>query len=314
MLTSLARGVWSLGAFRFLLGIGEPGNYTAAPKAVSEWFPVKERALAVGIYTAGATLGATIAPPLIAVMAGHFGWRGVFVVTGSLGLLWLVPWLVFYRTPPEAVAEQQAAGKSTESAWRAAARRPETWILTIARLLTDPVWYFYLFWFPKYLTDARGLSLAGVGKIGWIPYLAADIGCIVGGYLSGMLIARGLAPVRSRLYVMAAAAAILPFSPFVAWAPTPLVSALIAGTAGFAHFCWLISLSAVIVDLTPKHLLGTVFGIVAAGSGLGGMISTNLVGRMVTSYSYTPVFVAMAVLHPLAYVMVRTLRNRAAAA
>jgi MFS transporter, ACS family, hexuronate transporter len=315
MLTSLARGVWSLGFFRFLLGMGEPGNYTAAPKAVSEWFPPKERALAVGIYTAGATLGATIAPPLIAVMAGHFGWRGVFVVTGSLGLIWLVPWLLLYRTPPEAVAAQQAAASAAavESPWRAAARRPETWILTVARLLTDPVWYFYLFWFPKYLTDARGLSLMGVGKIAWIPYLAADIGCILGGYFSGRLIARGKTPAGSRVFVMGLAAAVLPLSPFVALAPDPLIATLIAATAGFAHFCWLISLSALIVDLTPKHLVGIVFGIVAAGSGLGGMLSTNLVGRMVTSYSYTPVFVAMGVLHPIAFLLVRGLRRRSPA-
>jgi ACS family hexuronate transporter-like MFS transporter len=314
MLTSLARGVWSLGAFRFLLGMGEPGNYTAAPKAVSEWFPPKERALAVGVYTAGATLGATIAPPLIAVMTVHFGWRGVFVVTGALGLLWVAPWLMLYRTPPEAAAEEAATAVDGENPWRAAARRSETWILCAARLLTDPVWYFYLFWFPKYLTDARGLSLMEVGKIAWVPYLAADIGCIVGGYLSGKLVARGGAPAPSRIRIMAAAAMVLPLSPFVAYAPSPLAAVLIAGTAAFAHYCWLISLSALVVDLVPKRLVGIVFGIVAAGSGLGGMISTNLVGRMVTSYSYTPVFIAMGVLHPLAYLLIRGLRRRQAEA
>jgi ACS family hexuronate transporter-like MFS transporter len=309
MMTSFSRSVWSLGFFRFLLGIGEPGNYTAAPKAVSEWFPPKERALVIGIYTAGATLGATIAPPVVAFLAAQFGWRAVFVCTGSLGLIWVIPWLLIYRTPP-ATAEERAAPAPTGSPWKAVLTRRETWILTIGRLLTDPVWYFYLFWFPKYLTDSRHLTLVQVGRIAWIVYLAADIGCIFGGYLSGKFIQRGGKPVPSRIKVMRIAAVVLPLSPLVAFAPTPLTAVLLASTAAFAHLCWQISLGAIIVDIFPKHLVGTVFGLVAAGSGLGGMISTNLVGRMVTGYSYTPVFIAMGLLHPVAFLLVRTLRNK----
>jgi ACS family hexuronate transporter-like MFS transporter len=324
MLTSLSRGVVSLGFFRFLLGIGEPGNYTAAPKAVSEWFPAKERGLVVGIYTAGATLGATIAPPLIAYLASQFHWRSVFLFTGSLGLLWVIPWLWLYRKPedhPRLTSEERklildrehAAEESealpAEGRWSYILKRRTTWLLIFGRMLTDPVWYFYLFWFPKYLTDARHLSLAEVGRIAWIVYLAADIGCILGGYLSGVLIRRGVAPAKSRIWVMGLAAVLLPLSPLINIVESPLAAVMIAGVAAFAHLSWQISLSTMIVDLYPKALVGTVFGIVAAGSGLGGILSTELVGRAVSGYSYAPIFIVMGFLHPIAYLMIRSIRT-----
>ncbi len=324
ILTSLSRSVYSLGFFRFLLGIGEPGNYTAAPKAVSEWFPARERGLVIGIYTAGATLGATIAPPVIAFLASHFHWRTVFLFTGSLGLLWVVPWLWLYRRPeehPRLTDKEREVIKENgnnpaesdemppEGRWRHILGRKETWLLMVSRMITDPVWYFYLFWFPKYLTDARHLTLAEVGRIAWLVYLAADIGCIAGGYISGRLIQRGMAPARSRLWVMGAAAVLLPLSPLVNSASSPLMAVGIAAVAAFAHLAWQISLGALIVDIYPKPVVGTVFGLVAAGSGFGGMLSTNLVGRAVTYWSYAPVFVVMGFLHPFAFLLVRTVRH-----
>ncbi len=329
MLTSLSSSLLSLGFFRFLLGVGEPGNYTAAPKAVSEWFPAKERGLVIGIYTAGATLGATIAPPVIAYLAAHFHWRSVFLFTGSLGLIWVIPWLWLYRRPEvhprltdeerdiiagDASASAEVAEVPSEGRWKYILGRRETWMLMVGRMMTDPVWYFYLFWFPKYLTDGRHLSLAEVGRIAWLVYLAADIGCLLGGYLSGVLIKRGMVPARSRIWVMAMAAVLLPLSPLINSASSPLMAVGIASIAAFAHLAWQISLSTLIVDIYPKSVVGTVFGLVAAGSGLGGMISTNLVGRAVTDYSYAPVFVVMGFLHPIAFLMLRTIRTNKASA
>lgn len=310
MLTSLSRSAFSLGAFRFLLGVGEPGNYTAAPKAVSEYFPAKERGLVIGIYTAGATLGATLAPPLVAFLGGRFGWRYAFVCTGSLGLIWLIPWLLIYRTPREAVArpEDISPGAGAD-VWSEILRRRETWLLMVSRLLTDPVWYFLLFWFPKYLNDSRHLTLAQTGQIAWIVYFAADLGCISSGYFSGLLIRRGLSPPTSRVRMMALSAILLPLSPLVAFSPTPLMAVLIAAIAAFGHLSWQTSLSTLLVDIYPKRLLGTAFGLVAAGSGLGGMLSTNLVGRVVTNFSYTPIFIAMGFLHPLAWLLIRKVRT-----
>jgi ACS family hexuronate transporter-like MFS transporter len=322
LLTAFARSALSLGVFRFLLGLGEAGNYTAAPKAVSEWFQPKERALAVGIYTAGAMVGATISPPLISWLGGNFGWRMAFVATGGLGLLWLAPWLWLYREPwrhpritPEEAASvlarppAPAARRSEWQSWKEAASYRAAWLLMSARLLTDSVWYFYLFWFPKYLMDARGLSLAEVGRVAWVVYLAADLGSVIGGALSGRLIRRGHAPVRARLYVMGSAALLAPLGALMALRPPLEIALLLAALVSFCHLTWQVTLTALVVDLIPQRIVATVFGLVAAGSGLGGLLSTDAIGRLVTAYSYAPVFALMAVLHPAAFLLVRTLRR-----
>ncbi len=325
IMTSLSRSAFSLGAFRFLLGIGEPGNYTAAPKAVSEWFPPKERALVVGIYTAGATLGATIAPPVIAVLATRWSWRAAFVLTGSLGLLWVIPWLWLYQRPekhPRITPAEWAlvgphvshpdVGEATSSErqrWLLLLRRSDTWLLLISRVLTDPVWYFYLFWFPKYLSDARHLSLLQVGKMAWFVYLAADIGAVLGGWISGLLIKRGMRPVPSRLRVMKAAACLVPLSPLVAFVPSAHLAVLFSSIVVLAHLTWQVTLGTLIVDLYPRVLIATVSGLIATGSGLGGVLSTNVVGHLVSSYSYTPVFAMMGLLHPCALLLVLRVRE-----
>ena len=323
-LTAFSRSARSLGVFRFLLGLGEAGNYTAAPKAVSEWLPAKDRALAVGIYTAGATVGATIAPPLIAWLATLYGWRGAFVITAVLGLLWLGPWLWLYRSPwqhpriTEAektiVPPRQAAtpgGKVSEwQHWKAVLLDRRAWLLTASRMLTDPVWYFYLFWFPKYLTDARGLSLAEVGKVAWVVYLAADVGSLAGGWLSGFLIRRGIQPVASRLRVMSMVVMVVPFGALIAFNPSVELALLFGAVVALGHLTWQVTLGALIVDIWPQRTVATVFGLIAAGSGFGGLLSTDLVGRLVTSYSYVPVFALMALLHPCALLLVRMAGSR----
>ena len=181
------------------------------------------------------------------------------------------------------------------------------WQLLFARLLTDPVWYFYLFWFPKYLTDSRHLSLTAVSKMAWVVYLAADLGCLAAGYFSAVLIRKGVLPARARVRLMIISALLLPFSPFVAIAPNAWIAIFVASLATFGHLSWQTSLSSLILDLYPKRFVGIVFGIVAAGSGLGGMVSTGLVGFSVTHYSYTPVFAVMGMLHPIALLLIRSI-------
>ncbi|MFD2431874.1 MFS transporter [Sphingobium scionense] len=169
---------------------------------MSEHFPPKERGIALGIYTVGAMIGATLAPPLIAGIALHFGWRAAFIVTGATGLVWLVVWLNLYpRNAPEPKEEQISEG----ALWGRILRDRSVWLLAGARAVADPVWYFYLFWFPKYLTDIYGLTLIAVASMAWIVYLAADLGSIGGGFFSSRLIARGVAPATSRIIVMGAA-------------------------------------------------------------------------------------------------------------
>lgn len=320
VLTGTARSVFTLGLYRFLLGLGEPGNYTVAPRAVAEWFPPKERGLAIGIYTAGATIGATIAPPLIAFLALQFNWRAAFYFTGAMGLIWIIPWLLVYRKPASAVhseclalagntATHSQVGMPTRarnqpaSPWKEVFADVNVWRLCLARFMTDPVWYFYLFWFPKYLTDARSLSLREVGAFGWIVYLAADVGSIVGGFLSGSLIARGVSAVDARLKVMFLMAAILPLTLVAPFVDSLAAAFTLASISAFAHLGWQVTLTALATDLFPQRILATAFGVVAAGSGLGGFISAWFVGYLVSNYSYSPVFLFMGVMHIAAYLL-----------
>jgi ACS family hexuronate transporter-like MFS transporter len=184
--------------------------------------------------------------------------------------------------------------------WRTVLTQRDTWLLLGSRVLTDLVWYFYLFWFPKYLTDTRGLSLLEVGRVAWVVYLAADVGALLGGWLSGCLIDRGHAPLTARRMVLRLAAITILVGPLVAWAPSiPLVLAC-AAVVALSQLAWQVTIGALIVDRYPAASVATAFGIIAAGSGFGGMVSTGVVGYLVTHYSYVPVFVGMAALHPLA--------------
>ena len=326
ILTGFARSAASLGACRFLLGLGEAGNWTAAPKAVSEWFPARERALAIGIYTLGATVGATLAPVLIVGLASWHSWQAAFIVTGSAGLVWLIPWLWLYRRPSEhprlSAAERtliesgQAADQAAAAAaapdwgkWHRVLLRREVLLLIFARMLTDPVWYFFQFWFAKNLYDARGLYQKS-HSVTRVVYLAADIGVLSGGWLSGLLIKRGTAPVRSRLWIMLACAVLVPLGAVIPHVDALWLVLAFGMVAVLAHLAWLINLSALVVDLVPRGSLAFAFGVIAAGSSLGGLMMNKAVGSLVTNTSYDPAFGFMLLLHPLAWLLAWQLRPR----
>lgn len=356
IVTAWAQGVRSMGACRFMLGLGEAGIWPAASKAVSEWFPARERALAIGFYTMGATIGATLAPYLVIRLAGYdyagnlpfiesvfkhgTGWRMSFLITGLVGFCWLIPWLVFYRKPRESkllapaelelIEDGEAPPVEGEKGWswgKVLTFRP-LWLLLFGRLITDPVWYFYQFWFAKYLSADRGLD-QGALIITWIVYAAAGVGSLAGGWLSGLLVKKGRKPVNARLWIMLGAVCLMPLSPFIAKATgVPMMMTLTAVTV-FASLAWLINISAIVVDVVPKHSIGTVFSVVAAGSTLGGIAMNMIVAAMVSGPSskpagfldqgfkaifgplieavqgkgYGPWFLAMAFLHPLALLL-----------
>jgi MFS transporter, ACS family, hexuronate transporter len=318
MATGWVKGFASLGACRFVLGLGEAGNWPASAKVVSEWFPARERALAIGFYTLGATIGATIAPVLINHLATGGHWQYAFVFTGALGILWVIPWLLFFRKPAEhphiTPAELQlleddarrldaaelASGASAKTGWIAALADRNVWLLMFARTLSDPVWFFYQFWFAKYLVTERGFTQMQLAMT-WLIFLAADIGAIGGGYLSGHLVKRGTAVAWSRLTVMAGCAMLMPLSPLVALSPSIFVCFAVAMIACLAHLAWQANISALIVDRIPKANLATGFGIIAAGSAMGGIAMNSFVGYWVTKHSYAGWFWIMAFLHPLAW-------------
>lgn len=362
MLTSLSRGVTSLSFYRFGLGLGEAGIWPAASKAVSEWFPAKERALAIGLYTMGATIGATMAPYIVIPLATYnytevipgianwlgngTGWRVAFILTGLAGLLWLLPWLMIYRSPEKSklitadelnmlqTASTTEEGENSEIvnswSWRQVLSFRGTWLLLLARLITDPVWYFYQFWFPKYLSSDRDLSQEQL-KITWVIYAAAGIGSLLGGLISGKIVKKGVLPVASRMWVMLFCALLMPLSPFIATATGLNVSLTLTVFTVIAALAWLINISSLVVDIVPKHSLGTVFSVVAAGSTIGGIVMNMIVASMVTGPSNKPAgfldtafyavlnpvlnavqgqgyamwFLIMAFLHPVAWLLLK---------
>jgi ACS family hexuronate transporter-like MFS transporter len=313
MLTAWAGSLASMGVFRSLLGFGEGGNWTASPKAVSQWFPAREQGFAMGIYTAGTPVGMTLAPFLVIGLTDRYGWRSAFVVTGALGLLWLVPWLVLCRavkTHPWLGDAERALIQSDECAtyslapsesgwtWLQAFCRLEVWLLLVGRMLSDPIWFFYQNWFPKYLVSVRGLTQSQV-KIVWVMFLAAGLGSLIGGWISGHFIRRGGSPRKVRLLTMLGCALFMPLSALVPHVPSVSFSLFIASAIIFVHLAWLVNISALVLDVVPKKSVGTVFGIVAAGSSVGAIAMNSLVANLVQKHSYTSWFNIAAVLHLL---------------
>lgn len=318
-LTGLARGAASLGAFRFLLGLGEAGGYTASPKVVGEWFPAKDRGIAVGMYSMGGAVGATLAPILVITIASRYTWRGAFVTTGLLGLAFVALWLGFYRSPQthpwltDGERELILAGRDAEkdelprlsekTLWKTLLSNRAAWALMGARMITDPLWYFFLFWMPKYLHTVRGLDqreLAGMWKI----FVAADAGFLLAGFVAGWLIKAGADVRVARRRVMLGCACLTPLSFLVPLAPGTGGVFALAMIVALAHTAWLTSITSYVVDLVPKSILGTGFGFVAAGSALGGIFMNQAVGWVISHFSYAPCFYAMAVVHPFAFWLV----------
>lgn len=280
LLTGFARSFTSLACFRFLLGLGEAGNWTAGPKAVAEWFPPKERGLAIGIYTAGTPIGMTLAPIIIIGLSAAWGWQAAFVVTGIVGIFWLIPWLYFYRTNNPEVREEGSPGVSESSSWtwREALSHPVIWVLMVGRMFSDPVWYFYQNWYPKYLVEVRGLTQIEV-RMTWVIFMAAGLGSVCGGWFAGRWIKNGAHPEKTRLFIMLGCAGLMPLSLGVGSISSVQGSLMLASIIVFAHLAWLINLSALTVDIIPQASLGKVFGIIAAGSSVGAIAMNYQVGQ-----------------------------------
>lgn len=308
-----ARGFASLAAFRFLLGLGEPGNYNAASRAASEWFPPKERAFINGLANAGSAVGAIIATPLVAWLLIRHGWRYAFVVTGLLGFVWLVPWLALYRRPEEHKHITDAELDYIQSGpapfctqtlgWRQMLRRADIWGLMLARFFSDPVWWFYLFWLPSFLQEQRGFTLTQIAFFGWMPYLASDIGGIFGGWLSDRMIRVAGGPVRARMAPMAACAMLMPVSLLVPRLRSITTLIVVLCVVAFAHMAWKTNLMTLTNDIYPATCVGTVFGVLMAGSGIGGFLFQAITATLAQRSSYNSVFVIMGFLHPIAFVV-----------
>ncbi len=325
MLHAITTSVFGFSTVRFLLGTAESANFVAAQKVAAEWFPPKDRGTLNGLVQAGTVTGAVITPPIVIWMADIWGWRSAFLFTGALGLIWAVVWFWFYQLPeqhPRISAEELALLQKTETVaaspenadaglqeWFYFFRYPQTWGLLMARIISDPVWWFYLFWLPKYLTEQQGLSEKQMSFVVWIPYLISDVGSIAGGWYSGKLIARKFSTVASRKLVMLVSALMMPLGLCLLLKPsTPFSLVLISLVLG-AHSAWKTNLVTLTVDIFPRNVVATVHGIVATGGGIGGALFTSMAGMVIDKYSYTPLLALMGVLHPLAYLCMRWLVN-----
>ena len=250
----LVNSVLGLGIARFTLGLGEGGGFPGSAKAVSEWFPPKERSLAFGIFNTGSSIGAVAAPPLIALIILQFNWRWVFYITGAFGVVWLVFWWKLYDRPerhPRITAQERdylresRVGSQSFSSQEAPAvirwgylfRFRQTWGLLVVKFLTDSAWFFYIFWLPKYLSDARQLDIKQIGYYAWIPYAFAGVGSFVGGWLSSFLIGRNMSIDRSRKIALAISAGVMPVSLLIMASPLSL-AILFFGLAFLGHQFW----------------------------------------------------------------------------
>lgn len=308
MLHAFGAGVLSFSVFRALLGTFEAGNYPAALKAIAEWFPKSERSTAVGIVNMGPGLGAILAPPLVAWLILSVGWRGSFVVTGAIGFLWLVAWRQLYHppgehpllTPGEATLIREGRGEDGAAPsipWHRLLRDREMWGLMLARFSSDGAFYFFVFWLPKYLADERGFSIAQIGLWAWIPFLAADLGSIVGGWSGTRLIRGGFSIDASRKLMVWVGALFVLVSLFTANASTPHVALLYVAIAMFGIQVKSSSLFAVPADLYPARSVALAWGLSGAAGSLGGMAFTPVVGYLVDHVSYRPVFWIVSFMH-----------------
>lgn len=315
VLQGLSLGFKSLLTWRSLLGLGEGGTFPTAAKALSEWFPRKERALAVGFINSSLSLGGILAPPLTVVLALHYGWRAAFMLTGGLGFLSLAVWLLLYKKPSEHSGVSGAELNWIQSDLVAEGpsgarvrtfdllRFPQIWGLLITRFIGDSPWQFYMFWFPEYLVRVRGMSLEEMGLVAWMPFLFGAIGGVAGGWASDRIIRKGRSPVFARKATMTVSAALLPAGILAYMAPSAAWAVLFVCIACLGHVSWVSNAQTLPADVLPVRVVGTTVGLSQTAAYLGNLIATLATGYVLDRFSYFPVFCAAGITHCIATIV-----------
>jgi MFS transporter, ACS family, hexuronate transporter len=326
MAHALAYSVMTFSFARFALGLGEAGNFPASVKTVAEWFPKKERALATGIFNAGTNVGAIITPLLVPLIAGYWGWRWAFIITGATGFVWLAAWLALYQKPHEHPRVKQAElayinsdppEGETRIPWARLIPHRQTWAFVTAKFMTDPIWWFYLFWVPGFLHDQYGLPLdritSGLPLV--VIYLMADVGSVGGGWLSSMLIKRGWPIGRARKTAMLICALCVVPIVLVSQTSNMWTAVLLIGVAASAHQGWSANVFTMTSDLFPRRAVGSVVGIGGMAGAIGGMLIAKIVGYVLQwTGSYLPIFIIAGSSYLLALLFVHLLVPRFAPA
>ncbi len=311
-------GIRSLSVFRFLLGLGEAGNWPGAAKTVAEWFPARQRAFGMAIFNSGAAIGSIVAPPVIVGLYTYFGhWQPVFVATGLLGFFWLAAWWLVYDRPEThkwltreelAVIKEDDApttGDVVEASpgWFELLRYRQTWAVIAARFLVDPIWWLYITWLPLFLYQVHGFDLKQIGLFAWVPYVAADAGSLFGGWLSGFLIGRGWSVNNARKVVIGFAALLMPAGIAAAYTPDSMTALILIGVVLFGFQVWINNVQTLPSDFFPSKAVGSVAGLGGTGAGIGSMIFIFSTGWVVDNFSYTPVLVTAGLLAPIGTVV-----------
>lgn len=295
--TGFTQTVVQLVACRAVLGLAEPGNYPAALRTATRWFPANLRGTATGIYQAGSATAAVCAVPIVAFVATQWGWRTAFILPGLLGLFWALTWWFYYREPTYLPAiPPPASGES----WISLFHDKRVWGIVLARLVSDQAWYFCLFWMPGYLQENLHLSLAVVGLIGWLPFLFADLGGVGSGLISDRLVKRGWAPAAARRRILLLTACLVPVVAMVPFVNHPGIVIAIFSLLAVVCQIWLFNITTLVADTFPTHRVGSVLGIAGSFGALGGLISTQLIGLSVSALGFTPIFVALGFIHLVA--------------
>lgn len=327
---AFATGLRSLSAMRFVLGLGEAGNWPGAAKTVAEWFPARQRALGMAIFNSGAAIGSIVAPPIIVGLTAYMGhWQPTFLITGALGFMWLIAWWLIYDKPedhkwltreeyalirgsetPAEAAQSNDAAPERKLGWFELLRYRQTWGIVIARFLVDPVWWLYITWLPLYLNKVHGFDLKQIGLFAWVPFVAADAGSLVGGWLSGFLIGRGWSVNSARKAVIAFAALLMPAGIAAAYTPNAMGALALIGVVLFGFQAWINNVQTLPSDIFPSRTVGSVAGLGGTGAGIGSMIFIFSTGWIVDNFSYTPVLVAAGILAPVGTIALFVLMGR----
>ena len=309
---AFARTTAAFSAARAFLGLGESANFPGAIKTVAEWFPKEERALATGIFNAGTNTGAIVTPLLVPWIALTWGWRWAFIVTGSIGFLWLVLWLALYRSPPASVSAQELDEPAVRVPWIRLLGIRQTWAIVVGKLLADPIWWFYLYWLPKFLDAKYGIKLAQVALPLIVVYLVADVGSITGGWLSGSLIKRGWTANRARKTAMLLMAIVIVPTALAPHASTMWTAILLVSVAAAAHQGWSANVYTLASDMFPRSAVASISGIGGFAGAMGGVLFQRVTGRILDANGndYTPIFVVCGLAYVTAWGIIQLLAPR----
>ncbi len=305
MMHALAIGWVSLAIYRGILGLFESAAIPSGIKAVAEWFPARERSVAVGWFNAGTSLGALIAPPVVVAVALWADWRTAFLVTGGVGIFWAAAWYIFYRSPddhPAITAEEKAmiaVEKPKGPVQRAKAkdilRTSRFWVIAVPRFLAEPAWQTFSFWIPLYLASERGMDLKQIALFAWLPFLAADVGGILGGYLSPWLMKRGVTLIPSRVAGVALGAVLMIAPGCIGLAASPYTAIALFCIGGFAHQMISGLINTLSADVFAPAEVGTANGFIGQAGWIGGLLFSLLIGQLADTVGYAPLFAVLAV-------------------